>query len=976
MASKTAKRGVSVFIDGSAIPSSAKAIRKEYQKLIRDQDDMIEGSKEYVLQGKKIRQLDGILQDHRRQQREITKGYGEMSKSSKSFSDIFAGGLKVFAGNLMTKGVELFGRLVSSAKEFISIGTDMATKGEGIAVAFEQIMKKTGNPKLINNLREATRGTISDLSLMQSAVNADDFKMPMEDLATLLKFVQVQAVRTGGDFEKMREQIILGIGRESKQRIDDFGISATELDKKIKSLGKSVNESDKFRVAVIEIINERLKEQGEIALTAADKEAQANVSRENSQMKIGNNLLWIKNIWSGLSASFFETIADLSDRYLPTLVKQIEVVSNKFIDWYNSSLALRVGIGSVQNQFTLFFNLLKKETKNVLDFLGTFADVGKHIFNLDFAEAKKSHDLFLLKMQKNNADFVRDSITSMVKVSKGASQTLDKLDISSKIQSGTLTPNSDTVVPDGTGDKTSIQRQKVQDSLRVLEEQHLKDMSALKQKYLNDDAITEDIHNQNVLKQQDKYDEGRKAKLQELSKSLTDPSLRIDIAKQVAEIDAKALDRQISDRDKKKKESLKKEQDLIKWNEEETKKIVTEALRFVELEEDKAYVKQMELRSQGKISEEEYQRELTNIQIKHLEERLRINGLTENQIADIRKQILQEEVNTINRAEDQRKSLFGNDIGAGLIDKMKSIDEALLSGAVTFGEAIMLRMEAYLGATDAIVQKIGGDLTGAMTNFASAEESAVARKYDKEIAAAEGNSKKQKKLEEQKQKEQNAIRAKYADKQFAVNVAMTASSTTVAAMEAYKAMAGIPIIGPALGILAAGAAITYGASQIAAAKEQRDAAKEGYFDGGFTGGVDPKEVRGYLPDGSPYHGGEFFVNRHGTANPVLAPMWNVVDEAQKHGTAGSLTKADMAKALNIPMGGYMQGGFSGTPATINQGTTDNRYNESYDRFVDVMERLEERLDKQIVAKVSITGDDGLEETQSLYDKMNKNASRN
>lgn len=45
---------------------------------------------------------------------------------------------------------------------------------------------------------------------------------------------------------------------------------------------------------------------------------------------------------------------------------------------------------------------------------------------------------------------------------------------------------------------------------------------------------------------------------------------------------------------------------------------------------------------------------------------------------------------------------------------------------------------------------------------------------------------------------------------------MTAS-TAVAAMEAYKAMAGIPIVGPALGAIAAAAAIASGAAQIAVA---------------------------------------------------------------------------------------------------------------------------------------------------------------
>lgn len=534
----------------------------------------------------------------------------------------------------------------------------------------------------------------------------------------------------------------------------------------------------------------------------------------------------------------------------------------------------------------------------------------------------------------------------------------------------------------GKGDKVAIQRKKVQDALRVLEEQHLKEISSLKERYLSGDLKTEEEYNQEVLKQQDKADADKKAKLQELLQSLTDPSLRIDIAKQIADIDAKALDRQVSNMEKRRK-------DLEKWNAEETKKVVTAALAQVDVDQRKEEQLLAEKRAKNQISDEQYRTELLKSEQKFLEERLRINGLTEDEIAKLRSQIdLNEGEQSINKEETRTAAL--DKYGLVSLETQKEAELALIQyyedqGILSHEEALKAKALADQTYLDGLttkasevndkIQMIGGNLTGAMTNFASAEESAVVRKYDKQIAAAEGNARKQKKLEEQKQKEQNAIKAKYADKQFAVSTAMTIASTAVAAMEAYKAMAGIPIVGPALGAIAAGAAIAYGASQIAVAKEQRDAAKEGYFDGGFTGGVDPRQVRGYLPDGSPVHGMEFVANRHLTANPQIYPALNLFDEAQKHGTAGSLTKADLAKALNIPMGGYMQGGFSGTPYTIDQGTSNNRYDESYERFVDVLDRLDEKLGTDFKAYVTYKGNAGIEEAQNLDKKMKRNISR-
>lgn len=578
----------------------------------------------------------------------------------------------------------------------------------------------------------------------------------------------------------------------------------------------------------------------------------------------------------------------------------------------------------------------------------------------------------------------------------------------------------------GKTDKSSVQRKKLQDALKVLEEDHLKAMSAIKENYLKDDQKTEFEHNQELLKQQDIYDDNRKLKLESLKKELTDPSIRIDIAKQIADIESKNLDRQIQQANKIKKilldaDPIEQEKqshenrlrELGLFNDDVTKR--TEAqktavellekqhadnLRKLSRKDANLQLKQLdtlqadaervlsERKVKEKMSEHQFNDERLKIEADFLKRKLQINGLSLEKAEEIQKQITNNDsAQTINKA-DSRQSIL-NQYGLQNVKDKKEAELAILQyyedqGLLSHEEALKARAlidQEYLqtfvdkfSQVNEIVSQIGGNLTGTMSNFQSAEESAVSRKYDKQITAAEGNSKRQKKLEEQKQKDLNAIRAKYADKQFLVTVAQTISSTALAAMESYKAMAGIPVVGPALGVAAAAAAVAFGGSQIAVAKEQRDAAKEGYFDGGYTGGTNPKEVRGYFPDGSPYHGKEFVANHKSTANGLLKPLFDVVDDAQRNNTVSSLTKRDLAKALRISGPGYISGGYTGNISSPSV-ARDTRYEESYDRFVNVMERLEARLDVPLKAGVTITGDDGIEHQLNLYNKMKSDASR-
>lgn len=191
-----------------------------------------------------------------------------------------------------------------------------------------------------------------------------------------------------------------------------------------------------------------------------------------------------------------------------------------------------------------------------------------------------------------------------------------------------------------------------------------------------------------------------------------------------------------------------------------------------------------------------------------------------------------------------------------------------------------------------------------------AEISKIESRYDKQIEAAKAAGKDTTKLEEQKEAAVNEVKRKYADKQFAASVLQVTATTAVTAMEAYKAMAGIPFIGPALGAAAAAAALAAGAAQIAVAKQQRDEAKGlksgGYsaeYVDGYTRKGNPDDVAGVIP----VHKNEFVANHEAVANPAVKQFLDVFDVAQKKGTIRMLNTTQILEQVRTRSGRYTGG---------------------------------------------------------------------
>ena len=223
---------------------------------------------------------------------EVSSRMAELKQNAKSFGELAASDQAngVLYGNMMTKAAELFGSYAKgfkdSVKELIDGGLEMAETADGVTKAF----KDMDQPDLLENLRKATKGTVNDVQLMTAAVQAKDFRIPLEDLGKYLQFAQLKAQQTGQSVDYMTNSIVTGLGRKSPLILDNLGISAAEISEKTKETGD-------FMKAVAEIVDNQLAEAGETYISAADRAAQKTVELQNAQKALGDEILPLKEQW-------------------------------------------------------------------------------------------------------------------------------------------------------------------------------------------------------------------------------------------------------------------------------------------------------------------------------------------------------------------------------------------------------------------------------------------------------------------------------------------------------------------------------------------------------------------------------------------------------------------------------------------------------------------------------------------------------
>lgn len=448
--------------------------------------------------------------------------------------------------------------------------------------------------------------------------------------------------------------------------------------------------------------------------------------------------------------------------------------------------------------------------------------------------------------------------------------------------------NSNGVDDNGLDKELKAREEKLKQAMQV--EQNL-----WKEEYLNRQH-TEDEYNQALQDSEMKFLLERKALLEAYGKDTSDIQGQI-YDKMIAE--AARIDKAKSEAEGKEKQE-------------------TFAALDSSYKSDRQQIKQAYL--DGDIrSEEEYRRKLLEAERDYLEQKRAMQLQYGDDTTAVDDKLLDMGLSSQKEEKDSRReqgfmdmdsaSSFSqkNDILQAMYDAdLITYEEYQAEKTRIAEEQEQLREDTARAAFDVIGQAASA-ASQVVSALQDAEVSKVTRKYDKEIKAAKKAGKDTTKLEEEKEEAINQVKKKYADKQFAASVLQVTASTAVAAMEAYKAMAGIPIVGPALGAIAAAAAIASGAAQIAVAKQQRDEAKGlksgGYVDEyveGYTKNGNPDDVAGVIP----VHKNEFVANHEGVANPHVRQFLDVFDIAQKNGTIRMLNTTQILEQVRTRSGKY------------------------------------------------------------------------
>ena len=256
---------------------SMNQLKKEAAQLKRQLNDTVQSlhPEEYAKLEKQLQKVDGRI--------------AELKQDARSLSEAFYSdqAMNFFAGTLFVKGAELAGKffrtVFDGAKRLMDESVEMARSADGVTHAFEKLDRQD----LLDNLRKATKGTINDVELMKSLLQAKDFRIPLEDMGKYLQFAQLKAQQTGQSVEYMTNSIVTGLGRKSVMILDNLGISASEVNERTKQMGS-------FMKAVASIVDEELASAGETYVSATDRMAQRTIRLQNAQKELGDELLPLK----------------------------------------------------------------------------------------------------------------------------------------------------------------------------------------------------------------------------------------------------------------------------------------------------------------------------------------------------------------------------------------------------------------------------------------------------------------------------------------------------------------------------------------------------------------------------------------------------------------------------------------------------------------------------------------------------------
>lgn len=260
----------------------------------------------YRLLEKRLQSLTSGTEDHNRvltRMNEIQKRVDASTKKLDTSTKKSARSIGMF-NNVLRRGAVMLGSFFAASK-FVSMAKDaaqMAIEAEGVERAFRRM---GGTDIYLEQIRRATRGTLNDLQLMTLAVQARNFKIPLDQLGSAFEFASKRARDTGESVDHLLNSLVLGIARQSPVILNRLGINISLIRERTKELGS-------FSKAAFEIINEESATMAGNYEGVADRMDRANVKIQNSMRRAGG---FISQVWADVKTAAADAIDFIMDKF-------------------------------------------------------------------------------------------------------------------------------------------------------------------------------------------------------------------------------------------------------------------------------------------------------------------------------------------------------------------------------------------------------------------------------------------------------------------------------------------------------------------------------------------------------------------------------------------------------------------------------------------------------------------------------------
>lgn len=151
---------------------------------------------------------------------------------------------------------------------------------------------RLGDAGLLSDLRAATKGMVSDMDLMKATMQANNFKIPLENLGQYLDFAARRAAETGQSIDYLMNSILQGVSRGSIEVWDNMGFSLDRVRAKLNGVSiEAISVGERAKI-MSELVSEEIANMGDMGI---DRTQQLIVTFENLRDELSRNLLPVIN---------------------------------------------------------------------------------------------------------------------------------------------------------------------------------------------------------------------------------------------------------------------------------------------------------------------------------------------------------------------------------------------------------------------------------------------------------------------------------------------------------------------------------------------------------------------------------------------------------------------------------------------------------------------------------------------------------